>query len=428
MRITEAHFPEIISTAHHDIVPDTNAIYPKNPSDLFGTSFVNGIRKLIDDESETIEVQIPQMVLLERAHQRAETAKLNYEKIKSGSKILKESHNFEIPLENINYQVIERTSLRQLEEEAERLGFKIIPTPSENINWSQVVEDAAWRRAPFENNDTEKGFRDRVIFETVAAFCEDDTSNQIFFICDDDILADKTRLDIQRPLFSVESDLNSIFDQVRIKQKENKDFAIEVFSKIAKEFYDKEQNSGLFVDAGLQTKIRDQYIHTIQEPALAELYSGNDQVNPISVLLHDEELSQKRLMPEYYRRVGGLRYKIGSTHLESAENNVLNWKTAVELAGYFIGQIRTNRGSYAPKWIQSTRVSVYWKNKVSRGERVELLDSEFIKIDFESRNEINRFLQDPLAPTRYGFSLFTGMELFEGHPETEKDNKDQIIA
>lgn len=410
------------------IIPDTNILFPKDPSGLFSAGFIKGIKKLAEESGADIEVHIPDLVLLERAHQRATIAKGQYEKVKSGSESLKANLGLEIPLGAVDPKLIEDEALKQLGQEADTLKYKVIATPTDRINWSEIVDDAAWRRLPFEEGDKEKGFKDRVIFETVSRFCDDHPSARIYFVCNDHLLATTAKTLSSISNLAIVPDLSPIFDLVKIAETEAKQYAAEIFAKIAKEFYDKETNTGLFVEAGIQSMITKDYRHTLESPALDELYSGNDQPNPISILLANKELSEKRFDEANYNRIGGRRFKIGRTHLDKVNNGNFIWRTTVEFAGCFIGRIETNRGTFAPKWIQSSTLTVIWKNRPSDHTPIEFSEAEYLNTEFEAKNEITHFLRDPLAPTRYGYSTFSEIDLFSETDEARRENCDLVIG
>lgn len=56
-----------------------------------------------------------------------------------------------------------------------------------NINWDKLVYDSVWKNPPFEEKN-EKGFKDRMIIESIKNFLEMNPTETIFFICDDNKL------------------------------------------------------------------------------------------------------------------------------------------------------------------------------------------------------------------------------------------------
>src|SRR5204863_9201097 len=70
---------------------------------------------------------------------------------------------------------------------------RVAPVPYDKIDWAKLYADAVWRRPPFvfdpKKAETEKGFRDALILETVVDVVVTDARNvNLVFICADQLL------------------------------------------------------------------------------------------------------------------------------------------------------------------------------------------------------------------------------------------------
>lgn len=70
---------------------------------------------------------------------------------------------------------------------------EVLSTPTNVIVWPEIVRQAIWREPPFEtdakNSESEKGFRDALILETLVHFCATDTRDiHVAFLCKDRLL------------------------------------------------------------------------------------------------------------------------------------------------------------------------------------------------------------------------------------------------
>jgi len=95
------------------------------------------------------------------------------------------TYSHRVTAERVKKEVRERFDAWIADKSAE-----IRPTPITEINWARLIDASVWRRLPFtadpKNPKNEKGFRDALILETVAAICSSFSSTtNVAFICND---------------------------------------------------------------------------------------------------------------------------------------------------------------------------------------------------------------------------------------------------
>jgi hypothetical protein len=141
------------------IVLDTNLLYTGSASDLLQMP----LQKLIGESSKHTDIQIewhiPEVVRAEREYQMTNAASDLLPSIGKLERLL--GHNLGISVDILSSRVRDAIG-KQLK----ALGLTILPLDEKEINWQQVIDDAVFRRPPFEKGKTEKGFRDRLIAES----------------------------------------------------------------------------------------------------------------------------------------------------------------------------------------------------------------------------------------------------------------------
>ncbi len=139
------------------VVFDTNALYTGSASDLVRQEVANLIKESMFPDLE-IQWYIPELVRHERQYQMQKRALELLPAIAKVEKLL--GHNLAIT-EQVLVDSVEKTVCQRHEE----LGLLSLALDYDKVDWHRVSLDAAYRRPPFEDGKTEKGFRDCVIVE-----------------------------------------------------------------------------------------------------------------------------------------------------------------------------------------------------------------------------------------------------------------------
>lgn len=121
----------------------------------------------------------------------------------------------------------------------------VVPVPTASIDWDKVCDWAVWRVPPFtsdpKNPDTEKGFRDTLIYETVLQFVgTNNADSDIVFVCNDFLLrttvAKALRLYKQFKCFESINELASYLKLSR--EQKDSDFVSRIVRRAALKFFE----------------------------------------------------------------------------------------------------------------------------------------------------------------------------------------------
>lgn len=78
---------------------------------------------------------------------------------------------------------------RKVGKEFASYGIKIIKTPNDRINWSEIRKSAVFQKLPFSRGETEKGFKDSLVAQTILFSLPSFRSQQVAIICRDGLLS-----------------------------------------------------------------------------------------------------------------------------------------------------------------------------------------------------------------------------------------------
>lgn len=156
---------------HHFIVPDTNILWHKDKGPAVNPDFDT----FWSDHSNhmAMTLAIPSVVIGELRYQHTTSALKSHDRaneaLREVSIVVSQSHDSRLSKETI-HNLIEA----KFDKWVKKMGATIIPIPVAAVDWERVALDAIWRRPPFiadpKNPDTEKGFRDLLILETLSEF------------------------------------------------------------------------------------------------------------------------------------------------------------------------------------------------------------------------------------------------------------------
>lgn len=147
---------------------------------------------------------------------------------------------------------------QKMAEWVEELEATVEPTPFDAIDWKSVEQDSIWRRLPFEHIEgSEKGFRDRLVMETVVAFATRHINRSVVMLTKDPALTKAIEQYYQSPknvevLESAQALLNQI-ELLRLNL--DKAFVDQVGHRIKRFFFDSTSNKGLVFEWRLFEKV-----------------------------------------------------------------------------------------------------------------------------------------------------------------------------
>jgi hypothetical protein len=147
------------------VVFDTNILFTDSASDLVRQEAANLIKESKFPDLE-IRWYLPEMVRHERQYQMQKRALELLPPIAKVERLL--GHKLAIT-EQVLVDSVEKVVSQRFEE----LGLFSLGLDCSKVDWGLIALDAVYRRPPFKDGETEKGFRDRVIVECFLQLVND---------------------------------------------------------------------------------------------------------------------------------------------------------------------------------------------------------------------------------------------------------------
>lgn len=169
---------------------DTNVIYNHSSSDLL----LKETAELIDKHSKPSDIEIswclPETVLNERRFQMRKRSQELFPSLEKLEKLL--GHNLAITSEIIERRIEEAITIS-----LSKYNLRIYKIDTKKVNWENIMYSSSFRLPPFEDNKTEKGFRDALILETFVQLIEESpvsiSSCRIILITNDRLLTEAAK-------------------------------------------------------------------------------------------------------------------------------------------------------------------------------------------------------------------------------------------
>lgn len=137
---------------------DTNVLFTGSASDLVRQEAANLIgQSSFPDLS--IQWYLPEVVRLERQHQMQKAALELLGPVARVEKLL--GHNL-----NITEEILVERVERVVTQRQKDIGLITLKPDYASLDWERLVHDSAFRRPPFQDGKSEKGFRDALVVES----------------------------------------------------------------------------------------------------------------------------------------------------------------------------------------------------------------------------------------------------------------------
>jgi hypothetical protein len=260
---------------HYVLYLDTNAAYSKKPSESISGKLLRAV-----EEARTltqIDVRLPEVVLEELAYQQFVIAVAAKENLQKNYKTLLDVCGLKpskpLELENL------KTCVRALVSQALQKGnLSKVRTPVENIDWASVIEDSCWRRAPFEKPKSdddlaEKGFRDKVILETIKVDALNVKDGVVAFLSGDGLLRSAFKDQVKGTCpTEAYANVSELVGHLELLAKtKSTAFTNEVLSKVGAFFYAPDDPACVAISQGVIQKLATDYDEEMSRPPLFSL-------------------------------------------------------------------------------------------------------------------------------------------------------------
>jgi len=340
------------------VAVDTNALYPKDVTNIVGPKFLDLWKECA--ALAQLHLVIPEVVRGERLYQLTVVAQQAIDSAARSFERLSKVSGCAAP-KTPELEAAKKAIEKRFDEWVKEFDVQVAPVPYNKIYWQQVVSDAIWRVKPFtppaDEKDSEKGFRDCLILETVAELVHLTTTEQVVFISKDSLLREAAVGRFAAKRLAAYEDLAGFASYLKLaRDKVNQAFAQAVLQKVPRVFYAPDDPQCIYNKFGVGARIVQQFSALLdflvekQQPALA--LSG-----PIPTGSYAPSSEEKIF--------------IDSTELgTSPDPGIWNWKTRVRLVRLFRKQFAQATLAQALEWLNETiRIQpfdVFWTSNVDQ--------------------------------------------------------------
>ena len=263
----------------------------------------------------------------------------------------------------------------------------ICTTPIETIDWKNICESAVWRKHVFspdkKNPDAEKGFRDRLIYESVLNFVQNEKRKgvKISFICNDFLLrtnAKKKLVNDRR--FSCYENLPEFSSYLKLNHEQLTDkFIKSILSKAQHKFFAIGDYESLYYKENISNLIHEKYGNYIKFPERSKnpLFDISGNLNTSESWIQSASSSLFISNPEFQNLTGERQY-----HWESKISQAIVYKRELNL---YTGLLVPTSPSTIDEMTLFLEFKIAWRADVRKNStfyNVELEDVIMSKNEF----------------------------------------------
>jgi len=206
---------------------------------------------------EAIQVFLPRTVLVEVSYKKAvvlEKAlndwKTSGSHVANFSKIIPSS-------QNITTEQLKINLYRKYLNWCKLNKVSIEPTPINTIDWKRLITNSLYRKAPFSDGKSEKGFRDALILESFVVIAKKFPDQEITLITGDKRLTEAAK---ERVACEVVEDIDAFLSILNLRHWHVTSARLEIFTtKASRIFFEENNPTCLFEKTGILPLIRKQY-------------------------------------------------------------------------------------------------------------------------------------------------------------------------
>lgn len=251
------------------VVLDTSALYTQMANDLVK----NEVRDLINQNLHHNDLKttwhLPEVVIHERQYQMIQKANDHLISLEKIERLL--GHKLGITSETLK-GLVEAAVSKQIQE----LKIHKLILDHAKVDWGQLIINAAYRIAPFEQGDKEKGFRDSLVLESfmqlIASSPKTPSKCRIVLVTNDTKLTDAANARIQTQQNSTV--LNSLDDLRALINTLASEVSEEYIQKMKVKaaaifFIDKDHKEALYYKEKISDRIAEEFSEQLNEIPVA---------------------------------------------------------------------------------------------------------------------------------------------------------------
>lgn len=280
------------------VIADSNCLFPKDPTQLVSPKFADTWKECLT--LADLKLVVPDIVKGERLYQVRVVIEKALENATRNLATLFKIPGRTAPELPTRAELLSQAETRFDQWLTENKG-SIATVPCETVDWKRVVNDSIWRNPPFEHagdhKDSEKGFRDCMILETVRALVSSNPRQNFVLISNDQLLMDAATSSLQSPLFRIYESIDIFISDLRVSHQKNRQMIEAIVARARSVFFSEGDANCVF----LQFKIAEQIIGNFPELSLVVFEGEPSQVAAISgerIFIHST-LFRSRYKNEY---------------------------------------------------------------------------------------------------------------------------------
>ena len=363
------------------VIVDSNVLYAKDVTKLVSSKFMATWQECLTLAS--LNLLVPEVVKGERIYQLVSTAE---KAIENAVK------NFDTIAKVTGKETPKLPTVEQLKADVEkRFGkwatehkVRIVPTPCDKIDWKRVVNDAIWRVSPFvaasEKVDSEKGFRDCLILETIRDVVNGAPKRNFVFICNDTVLRSTVEAQFDPKLVTAYEDLGSFASYLKLTDEElTQEFVNALIKKVPSVFYTENDLECLYVKFKIRQAIDERFALNLndigenKQALFTDLLAGFESSQPI----------YPDLPTALYEAISKEKVLIDTTEFVTlTEPNTYQWKTHLRFVRLFRPSAFAARSVLDLPFekVRTARFEVSWSSVVEEDETFSAITLEDIQL------------------------------------------------
>jgi hypothetical protein len=319
------------------IVVDTNALYYNEPLAVVSPKFTEAFLECAS--LAKLKLLVPEVVKGERLFQLVSVVQELIEvNRKNADKVTRLSGHraSKVPkLPKLKAGVEEN-----FDKWAKSLDAVIVPIPYGNINWKKLVHKAIWRIPPFtppnDKMDSEKGFRDALILETLIEIYKTrptTKTHQMVFVTKDKQLATAVSKCFGAENVRIYGAMVSFASYLKIqKQTADEAFAKAVMLKAPDVFYTENDPECVYYKCEVEKRIKEQFQSTLDSFSEDEDAAGISRLIALKTVPGQIQFEK----PAIYVPCSEDKVLLDSTEFASFPgNNDFEWKTRLRFVRVF---------------------------------------------------------------------------------------------
>ncbi len=252
------------------VVLDTSALYTHMASDLVKNEVRDLINQNLHHKDLKTSWHLPEVVMHERQYQMIQKANDHLISLEKIERLL--GHKLGITHETLKGLVEVAVSRQMLELKIHKLSLD-----HTKVDWSQLITNAAYRIAPFEHGDKEKGFRDSLVLESfmqlIAGSPKTPSKCRIALVTNDTKLSDAANSRIQgmhnSTVLNNLDDLRALINTLASEVSE--EYIQQMQIKAANIFFvDKDNKEALYYKEKISDRISEDFSEQLKEVPVAD--------------------------------------------------------------------------------------------------------------------------------------------------------------